>query len=111
MMRLDNISGPIAENLQAHIAGFLWMKLHAGNVAALDGGADLQSVLGDRGGVVGHGRSVGMREVDLRSILHAMHQASRPGKRERVPSDMWNLQAITYELRKIETGSVQQRNA
>ena len=50
------------------------------------------AVLATRRGVGGDRRRIGMREIDLRSLVDAGHQSCRPRQREGIPANMWHFQ-------------------
>ena len=68
------------------------MKLHAGNLAALNDRCKGLAVIGRGDGVAGDGRHVTMREVRLCAALDAFHDRCVAGFVDRVPSDVWNLE-------------------
>src|SRR5262249_49131177 len=68
MMRFESIWLPgkaqkIAQHPQPDVTGFLGVKLHAGDVAALDDGREWLAVRGDRNGVARDRRHKTVREV------------------------------------------------
>src|SRR5215470_6721392 len=96
MMRFDsmNLSGEaqkIPEHLESHVAGFLWMELHACDVAALDDRRERLAMRRHGYRVAGDGRHEAVREVHLRAVGDAIDDGVLVLKVERVPSDMWDF--------------------
>ena len=79
--------------VQADVARFLRVELHAGDVAALDDGGERLAVLGGGDRVAGDRRGVGVREVHLRAVGDAVDDRRR--RRvivEAVPADVRHLE-------------------
>ena len=81
----------VLENSQARRSGFLRVELDAPHAAALHGGGEPRSVRRRGDAVAGDRCGVGMREVDLRAVGHAVEKRRRARDLERVPADVRHL--------------------
>src|SRR5207245_8045041 len=85
----------VAQDAEADVAGFLRMKLHAGDVATLHDGGERLPVIGDGDGVAVDGRGVAVREVHLRAGRDALHNRRGLRQCQAVPTDVRHLEVAT----------------
>src|SRR4026209_956288 len=81
----------VSQNGETYFPGFLRMKLHSGDMAALHDCRERCAMFGDRDGVRSDRRDVAVREVPLRAIRHARHDRRFASDREAVPPDVRDL--------------------
>jgi hypothetical protein len=98
-MRFDSIwqlpreAQKIAQHLQADVPRFLGVKLHAGDLTALDDGRKRLAVRGDRDSIAGDRGDETVGEVHLRAVGDLIDDGILVLEIERVPADVWDFDA------------------